>query len=105
MTFTLLDPFRGNLRDNAYVLVDSVEAVHIHRIFNLGGDKELGCFHDLLREDKRGSTEVNQKTSDLKCLFTPCESLTLFCFKNTLGIHLIFFTAHPLPREPSVVYG
>lgn len=48
------------------VLVDAVETVHIHPIFILGGDKELGCFHDLLREDKRGNGRVNQKTSGFK---------------------------------------
>lgn len=99
------DLFRGNLRDNAYVLVDSVETVHIHLIFSLGEDKKLVRFHDLLREGKRGNKGVNQKTSDIKGLFTPCESFTLFCFKNMLGIHLIFFRAHPLPCKPSIVHG
>lgn len=74
-------------------------------IFILGADKELGCFHDLLREDKRGNGRVNQKTSGFKLPVTPCESLTLFCFKNMLGIHLIFFMAHPLPCKPSIVHG
>lgn len=70
----------------------------------MGRDKELGCFCDsLLREDKRGNKGANWKTSDIKCLFTPCESLTVFCFKNMLGIHLIF-EAHPLPSKPSTVH-
>lgn len=88
----------GNLGDNTYVLGGSVETAHIHPLFNLGGDKELGCFNDILpREVKRGNKGVNKKTSDTKCLFTLCESLILFCFKNMLGIHLIFLRAHPLP--------
>lgn len=56
-------------------------------------------------EDKRGNKGVNQKTSDIKCLFTPSESLILFCFKTMLGIHLIFLMAHPLPYKPSIVHG
>lgn len=50
----------GNLRDSAYVLVDSVGRVCIYPVFNLGRSKELGCFCDiLLREDKTGKKGVN----------------------------------------------
>lgn len=34
----------GNLRDSAYVLVDSVGRVCIYPVFNLRRSKELGCF-------------------------------------------------------------
>lgn len=105
LCFILLECQNRKLGDNVHVLVDSVGAVYIQAIFILGGGKELGCFYyTLLREDKKGNKGVNQKTLAIKFLFTPYESLTLFCFKNMLGIHLIF-TAHPLPYKPSAVHG
>lgn len=48
---------------------------YIHPVLNVGGDKDLSCVCDILPgEDKNGNKGVNQKTSDIKWLFTPCES-------------------------------